>query len=112
MFVSSVLLVLAIVIEVAATAVLPRAAGFTHPGWTGVVIGGYVASTWLLSIVVRSISVSAAYAIWAGAGTALVAIIGVLFMGERLDLLKVIALVAIIGGIVVLNLSGGAGHSA
>lgn len=102
------LLGVAIVVEVGATAVLPRAAGFTHPGWTAVVLGGYALSIWLLAVVVRQIPVSVAYAIWSGAGTALVAVAGFAFLGERLDAVKVAALTAIIVGVVVLNLGSAA----
>ena len=56
MFGAVVLLMTAIGMEVAATALLPRAAGFTHPGWTAVVLGGYAASIWLLAVVVRTMA--------------------------------------------------------
>src|SRR5438874_1227914 len=62
------LLVVAISTEVAATAALPRTAGFHHPGWTALVIGGYAVSIYLLSMIVRTIPVSVTYAIWAGVG--------------------------------------------
>lgn len=107
MWITSALLALAIVVEVGASALLPRTEGFSNLGWSAAVLGGYGASIWLLSVVVKGMSVSAAYAIWAGAGTALVAVIGVLFLGEKLDLVKALALAAIIAGVVVLNLGGG-----
>lgn len=110
MWMTSALLALAIVVEVVASALLPRTQGFTNLGWSAIVLAGYGSSIWLLSLVVRGMSVSAAYAVWAGAGTALVAIVGVLFLGERLDPIKVLALAAIVAGVVVLNLTGGA-HS-
>ena len=99
------LLGVAIVVEVGATALLPRAAGFTHPWWTAAVLGGYSVSIWLLAIVVRQIPVSVAYAVWSGVGTALVAIAGFAFLGERIDAVKVAALAAIVLGVIVLNVS-------
>ena len=48
--------------------------------------------------------VSVAYAIWAGLGTAAIAVVGVVLMGESWDLVKGLALVMIIVGVVVLNL--------
>ncbi len=67
----------AIGIEVGATAALPRADGFHDPFWTAVVLVGYAVSIWLLALVVREVPVSVAYAIWAGLGTAAIAVVGV-----------------------------------
>jgi small multidrug resistance pump len=101
-----VLLLGAIGVEVASTAALPRTHGFREPLWTVLVLGGYALSIWLLAVVVRSIPVSVTYAVWSGLGTAGIALIGVLVLGERLDLVKVAALLMIIGGVFVLNLHG------
>ena len=98
------LLFAAIGVEVAATASLARTQGFRDPGWTAFVLVGYAVSIWLLSLVVRDISVSVAYAVWSGLGTAGIAVIGLLFLGERVDLVKALALTMIIFGVVVLNL--------
>lgn len=100
------LLAIAITTEVTATAVLPRAEGFTNPKWTAVVLGGYIVSTWLLTIIVRSMPVSVAYAIWAGVGTAVVAIIGYLFLGESMNPIKAVSVAMIVVGVIGLNLVG------
>ena len=105
MWLAASLLGLAIVVEVAATAALPRTAGFTQPTWSVLVVAGYAVSIWLLALVVRHIPVSVAYAVWSGAGTALVAVVGLAFLGERLDPVKAAGLVAIIAGVVAVNLS-------
>lgn len=102
------MLALAIVLEVGATALLPRTQGFTQPGWSAVVLSGYGVSVWLLALVVRTIPVSITYAIWAGLGTALVAVIGVLFLGEQLTVVKAASLGLIVAGVVGLNLAGAA----
>jgi small multidrug resistance pump len=100
------LLLAAIAAEVAASAALPRTQGFKDPLWTVFVIGGYAVSIWLLALVVRHMPVSTAYAIWAGLGTAAVAVIGALCLGESLTPLKIAALGMIIAGVVLLNLQG------
>ena len=100
------LLGVAIVIEVAATAVLPKAQGFTNPLWAAVVIVGYGASIWLLTLVVKQLPVTVTYAVWAGAGTALVAVVGLLFLGEPLTWVKTLSLAMIVAGVVGLNLTG------
>jgi len=100
------LLMVAIATEVAATASLSRTEGFRNPLWTLLVVGGYALSIWLLAIVVKDMSVSVAYAVWSGVGTAMVAVIGAAFLGESWDAVKLGALSMIILGVVVLNLQG------
>ena len=106
MFVAALLLVAAIAIEVVSTALLPRTAGFTDLWWSVAVLCGYAASIWLLAVVVRTISVSTAYAVWSGLGTAIVAVIGYLWLGEQMTLLKAASLAMIVTGVVGLNLAG------
>ncbi|WP_408897885.1 DMT family transporter [Nocardioides sp. R1-1] len=101
-----VLLMAAIGVEVAASAALPRTQSFRDPLWTALVLGGYATSIWLLAVVVRQLPVSVAYAVWAGLGTAGMAAVGVLFLGEHLGALKAAALAMIVAGVVLLNLSG------
>ncbi|WP_028642733.1 DMT family transporter [Nocardioides sp. URHA0020] len=103
---TAVLLGLAIVVEVVATALLPRTEGFTSPGWTVLVVSGYAGSIWLLTVIVRTLPVSVTYAIWAGAGTALVAVVGLVFLGESFTWLKAASLALIVVGVVGLNLTG------
>ena len=109
MFGAVVLLMVAIGVEVGATALLPKAAGFTQPLWTTVVVAGYALSIWLLALVVRSIPVSVAYAVWAGLGTAAVAVIGYFFLGESMGWLKATSLGLIVLGVVGLNMVGSHG---
>jgi small multidrug resistance pump len=106
MFGAWALLVSAIAVEVGATAALPRTHGFREPGWTVLVLGGYAISIWLLAVVIRHIPVSITYAVWSGLGTAGIVAVGVLLLGERLDLVKAAALVLIVVGVLVLNLHG------
>jgi len=101
---AALLLAVAIGVEVGATALLPRAHGFTDPFWSVLVVAGYGLSIWLLAVVVRSMPVSIAYAIWAGVGTAVVAVIGVAFLGESMNWLKAASLAMIVLGVVGLNL--------
>ncbi|QZY28486.1 DMT family transporter [Nocardioides coralli] len=106
MLVAVLLLLAAIAVEVMSTALLPRAEGFTNPTWTAVVLGGYAVSIWLLALVVRTLPVSVAYAVWSGLGTALVAVIGYLFLGEQLGWVKALSLALIVVGVVGLNIAG------
>ena len=49
---------------------------------------------------------STTYAVWSGVGTAAVAAVGALWLGEKLDWIGVLALSMIVVGVVVLNLHG------
>jgi small multidrug resistance pump len=100
------LLLAAIATEVAATSALGRTEGFRDPLWSGLVIAGYALSIWLLALVVQKLPVSTAYAVWSGVGTAAVAMIGAVWLGESWDLTKVIALSMVVAGVVMLNLQG------
>jgi small multidrug resistance pump len=104
--IAGILLALAIAVEVAASALLPKTDGFTNIPWTIAVMSGYALSIWLLTVIVRTLPVSVAYAIWAGAGTALVAAAGFVFLGEPMGWVKAASLTAIVAGVIGLNLTG------
>ncbi|WP_406314422.1 SMR family transporter [Streptosporangium sp. NBC_01639] len=98
----------AIIAEVLATTALKLSDGFAHKGWALVVVAGYAAAFLLLAQALKlHLEVGTAYAVWAGTGTAVIAAIGVLFLGETLTLAKVAGIALIIGGVLVLNLAGG-----
>jgi small multidrug resistance pump len=103
MFAAFAMLSAAIGSEVAASALLPRANSFKDPLWSAVVIVGYGLSIWLLALVVQRLPVSVTYAIWAGIGTAAVAIVGVFFLGESMTWAKALSLVMIMAGVISLN---------
>jgi small multidrug resistance pump len=100
------LLLVAIAVEVASTAALPRTNGFRDPFWAAVVVAGYAVAIWLLALVVQRMPVSVTYAVWAGLGTASIAVVGVVFLGESWNLSKVVAIGLIVVGVLVLNLQG------
>jgi small multidrug resistance pump len=104
MFLASGLLLIAIAVEVVATAMLPKAEGFTNPAWTAAVLSGYAVSIWLLTLIVRQLPVSVTYAVWSGLGTAAIAVIGVLYLHESVDAFKIAGISLVIAGVVLLNL--------
>jgi small multidrug resistance pump len=103
------LLALAIAAEVAATVALRSTHGYSRPLPLLVVILGYGAAFFLLGLVLRSIPVSVAYAVWSAVGTAAIAVIGMAILGEPVTALKVASIALIIAGVVGLNLAGGVG---
>lgn len=96
-------LTIAILGEVSATTALKSAEEFTKPLPSVVVLVGYAMALFFLSMTLRSIPVSIAYAIWAGAGTALIALLGYLVHQQALDLTAIIGMVLIVVGVAVLN---------
>jgi len=91
----------AIINEVAGTSTLRSAEGFTRLVPSCIVIAGYATAFFFLSLTLKTIPVGIAYAIWSGAGTALVAWV---FMGQKLDAAAGIGILLIIAGVLVLNL--------
>jgi len=100
-------LMLAIISEVFASSLLKRTEGFTRIGPSIGVVVGYGTAFYCLALTLKVIPIGTAYAIWAGLGTALTAIVGVVLYKERFNRKKVLGILCIILGVVVLNLAGG-----
>ncbi|MEV8637118.1 SMR family transporter [Streptosporangium sp. NPDC051023] len=97
----------AIIAEIIATTALKLSDGFTHKGWAIAVVVGYAAAFALLGQALKlQLEIGTAYAVWSGAGTAIITVIGMLFLGETLNLIKIGGIALIIGGVVLLNLAG------
>lgn len=98
------LLFIAILAEVIATSALKAAEGFTRIGPSIIVVVGYAIAFYCLSLTLRTMPVGIAYAIWSGVGIVLVAGIGAVLYGQKLDLAAIIGLGLIIAGVLVVNL--------
>jgi len=96
----------AIATEVTGTVALRYTEGFTNPGPSVLVVATYGISLWLTALALRELEISLAYAVWAGVGTAAVAVIGMAALGESVNALKLASIGLVIGGVVGLNLSG------
>ena len=96
----------AIILEVCGTISLKLSQGFTRLGPAGVVVICYAASFALLSLALRGIDLSIAYAAWSGVGTAIVAAIGIVWFGESAGGWKLLSLALIVLGVAGLHLSG------
>lgn len=101
-------LIAAIGFEVLGTTSMKFSNGFTK--LTPSVLMGlfYILSLSMLTISLKKINVSTAYAIWSGIGTAAIAAIGFMFFKEQISIIKIVAIALIISGVVILNLAGGA----
>ncbi|WP_411957923.1 SMR family transporter [Paracoccus homiensis] len=101
----------AIGLEVVGTSLLQRSEQFTRLLPTVGMALCYLASFYLLSLSLRVLPLGIAYAIWSALGIVLVATIGLVVFGQKLDLPAVIGLILIVAGVVVINLfSRSVGH--
>src|SRR5690625_6606062 len=87
---------------------LKSSCGFTRL-WPSLAVGVfYLVSFFFLSVTLRHLSVRVAYAIWAGAGIALIALVGYVLFGQKLDAAALAGIGLIIAGVVASNVSSGA----
>jgi len=98
-------LIVAIIFEVAGTTAMKFSEGFTKTVPSIVMFVFYILSLVALTYALKKIDMSMAYAVWAGAGTALITVVGILFFKEPAGLFKVMSILLIIIGVVGLHLS-------
>lgn len=105
-----VFLLCAIVAEVIATSALKAADGFTNLVPSIIVVVGYAAAFYFLSLTLRTLPVGIAYAIWSGLGIVLISIVGWVIYKQALDLPAILGMGLIIAGVIVINTFSRAGH--
>jgi len=96
-------LAIAIIAEVIATNALKASDEFTRLGPSLVVLLGYGIAFYSLSLVLKTIPVGVAYAIWAGMGVVLVALVAAIAFKQVPDLPAMIGMALIVSGVVVIN---------
>ena len=95
---------IAILAEVMATTALKLCEGFTKFIPSLLVVMGYAGAFYFLSRVLNQIPISVAYAIWSGAGVALVGLVGWIWFGQKLDLAALVGMGLIVCGVIIINL--------
>lgn len=99
-----VLLCIAIAAEVVGTGALKASDGFTRLWPSLLVVIGYGVAFYGLSMVLRTIPMGVAYAIWSGLGIVLITVIGLVVYGQKIDAAALIGMGLIVAGVAVLNL--------
>jgi quaternary ammonium compound-resistance protein SugE len=102
-----VILAVAGLLEMAWAVLLKRSDGFTRPGPSAGFVISLALSMYLLAVALRSLPVGTAYAVWTGIGAAGTAVVGMVWLGESRDPLKILSLLLLIAGIVGLQLRSG-----
>jgi len=100
-------LLLAIATEVVGTVALRSVDGVSRFVPIAVVVVGYGLSFVFLAATLRQLDLGLTYAVWAGLGTAAIAVIGTLAFGESMTPLKLVSLVLIVAGVAGINAAGG-----
>lgn len=102
-------LALAIAFEVGWAVAMKLSQGFSRVGPTVATVVMYLLSVVFLSQATKKMDIGVAYAVWAGSGVALIAVVGMWYFKEPVTALKVASLAVIVLGIVGLNVATG-GH--
>ena len=106
---SFIYLSIAVICEVIATSSLKASEEFTRFWPSILVVTGYGAAFYLLSLCLRSIPLGVMYAIWSGLGVVLTAVVGWVVYKEALDLPAIVGMLMILGGVAVIRLFSAAG---
>lgn len=98
-----ILLGLAVCFEITGALGLRFSEGFTLPLPTAIALAAFTLALYLVSRVMKKLPVSVAYPIWAGGGTAGVAVLGVVALGESINLLKLLGIALVVIGVITIN---------
>lgn len=105
------ILLLAVVAETIGTTALQASQQFTRLWPSVLVVLGYGCAFYLMALTLKVMPVGIVYAIWSGLGIFLIALIGFLVFGQRLDWPAILGLTLILAGILIIHLfSETAGH--
>lgn len=96
-------LAIAIFSEVVGTLALKISDGFVHPAASTVCVIAYGIAFYCLSLVVKTVPVGIAYAIWAGAGIVLITLLSALWFKQIPDLPAILGMGLIIAGVLTIN---------
>lgn len=97
------LLTISIAAEVTGTIALRYSEGFTRVLPSLVTAISYALAIWLMSLAVKYLEVGLAYAVWAGVGSALIALVGIFWLGESSSPTRIMGISSIVIGVCLLK---------
>jgi quaternary ammonium compound-resistance protein SugE len=103
-----VLLAIAGLLEIVWSVSMKASHGFTKHHFTAVTLIAAGLSFWLLGLALRQLPVGTAYAVWTGIGAVGAALLGIVFFGESLSIVRVGCIALIVCGILGLKFFGDA----
>ena len=106
-----VFLAAAIISEVIGTSALAASDQFSKLIPSVIVVIAYGLAFYFLGLTLKFMPVGFVYAIWAGLGIALIALVGWVLFGQTLDLAAIAGITLIVAGVVVINLFSSSAHS-
>jgi small multidrug resistance pump len=101
---------LAIVLEVIGSSFMKASDGFTKWLPSTIVVVAYITCFYFLSLALKTIPLGVAYAIWAGLGIVLTAIVSVVVFKQKMDFAGIIGIVFIVAGVVIMNFFSKTAH--
>lgn len=94
-------------LEVCFSIAMKFSEGFFRPLFSVLSLLAGMASVWLVGITLQLLPMGSAYAVWAGIGAVGTAVVGMVFLGESVDALRLVSMALVVAGIVGLQLSHG-----
>ena len=98
-------LILAIALEVAGTTAMKLSDGFSKLLPSVLIFVCYALSFIALTLALKKFEMGIAYAIWAGLGTVLITMIGIMYFEESISFVKFFSILLIVAGVIGLHLS-------
>ena len=102
-----VVLVVAGLFEAGMVIGLDASEGFTKLWGSLVMVVSGGISFYLLSVAMQSIPAGTAYAVWTAIGASLAVLLGILFLGEPANLLRLAGIAVVLGGVLLLRFAEG-----
>lgn len=98
-------LVAAGIFEIVWAFFMKQSNGFTKPTESAVTVVTMITSFWLLSYSMRALPLGTAYTIWTGIGAVGAFVVGIVWLDEPANLLRVFAAVLIVSGLVLMKVA-------
>jgi quaternary ammonium compound-resistance protein SugE len=93
------------VLEIVWAFAMKQSDGFSKLTPSIITLAAMIASFWLLSLAMRTLPLGTAYTIWTGIGAVGAFVIGIIFLGETINAMRIGAAVLIVSGLVLMKVS-------